>query len=141
MRGCEAWGMPWSRVPGSQLKAAAFTRPGTPPTLDAKSFAEAWECDPEPWLTSRCELTTACTNREHSLSTPRLVAMCSVLGAALFLLVAPSVLASRVLDANSFHATNALFEQVSRLAAWAQLARLPVFLVLPMWVARSPQEE
>jgi hypothetical protein len=59
----------------------------------------------------------------------------------LFLLVAPFVLAATILDANSFHGTNALFEQVSRLAALAQITRLPVFLVLPMWVARSPQEE
>ncbi len=142
MRGWEASGMPLSRVPGNQLKAAAFTRYGTPLTPDARSFTEASECDPQPRLTSRCELATACAaNREHYVSAPRLVAMCGLLGAALFLLVVPFVLAAGVLDTSALHGADALFEQVSRLAALAQLARLPVFLALPMWVARSPKKE
>jgi hypothetical protein len=76
------------------------------------------------------------------LSGRRQLAIYAVLGVAVLLLIAPVVLAAcAVLDRSELDRGIARLEEVSHIASLVQLGRLPLFLSMATWVARSPKEQ
>ena len=98
------------------------------------------EFDRQPWLIGAEQLSAA--DEMSVLSKPRRLALCAVMGLALLLLIAPSVLAALpVLDSAALDRTVARLDQVSPIAVLVQFGRLPLFLALATWVAGSPKEQ
>jgi len=75
------------------------------------------------------------------LTPPRLLAVCAVLVLAIVMLIAPVVAALSVVESNALPGPAARFDQIPGLGIFLQVGRFPVFLLLAVWLARSPNEQ
>jgi len=76
------------------------------------------------------------------LTPPRLLAVCAVLALAMLMVGAPVVFAAlSVVESNALPDPVARFDQIPGLGIFLQVGRFPVFLLLAVWLARSPNEQ